>query len=234
MAMGDRRAAERADVRVDFEESADKQTWKPALANPAALVDGARAGALRYGSGAAGLFSDAIFGSGARCSTRPDAPITESNARLQNLATRGAVTADSPSIAGFIAAGGSQRLSVRGVGPTLAAFGLSGALADPPDFGFFPGRRHDGHGGEQRLDRCGGVCGGRSIFISGGQQRRGARLQYSGGGGWILRRSSAGVGGTAGVGLVEVSDMMSGVPAAGAPRLINRRDAAAMSPPQRR
>ncbi|MGH8018641.1 MAG: hypothetical protein ACREIA_10165, partial [Opitutaceae bacterium] len=55
------------------------------------------------------------------------------NARLVNLATRGQAGAGSGAmIAGFVVRGaGSLPVLVRGIGPGLGSFGVSGALADP-------------------------------------------------------------------------------------------------------
>jgi arylsulfatase A-like enzyme len=54
------------------------------------------------------------------------------DARVTNLSARAAVggSAGTP-ILGFVIAGGEKRLIVRGVGPALAGFGVTGALADP-------------------------------------------------------------------------------------------------------
>ena len=55
-------------------------------------------------------------------------------AELTNVSTRGFVgTGDNVMIGGFITAGGngSTQVVVRGLGPTLTQFGVSGALADP-------------------------------------------------------------------------------------------------------
>jgi arylsulfatase A-like enzyme/predicted RecA/RadA family phage recombinase len=54
------------------------------------------------------------------------------DARVTNLSARAAVggTAGTP-ILGFYVAGGDKRLVIRGVGPTLGAFGVTGTLADP-------------------------------------------------------------------------------------------------------
>jgi sugar lactone lactonase YvrE len=54
-------------------------------------------------------------------------------ARLVNLSTRGFVdTGDGVLVAGFVINGSSaKKVLVRGVGPTLAAFGVTGTVADP-------------------------------------------------------------------------------------------------------
>ena len=60
--------------------------------------------------------------------------ISGTGSELTNVSTRGFVGTDqNVIIAGFIASGGdgSTQVLVRGLGPTLAQFGVSGALADP-------------------------------------------------------------------------------------------------------
>jgi hypothetical protein len=54
-------------------------------------------------------------------------------ARLSNLSVRAAMSAGQTLIVGFSVSGGSggRSVLVRGVGPTLAGFGLSGAMTDP-------------------------------------------------------------------------------------------------------
>ena len=53
------------------------------------------------------------------------------NARLANISTRGFVqTGDDVMIGGFIATGGSSRLIVRAIGPSLSGSGVAGALQD--------------------------------------------------------------------------------------------------------
>lgn len=56
-----------------------------------------------------------------------------STARLTNLATRATSLADANALVpGFVVTGtGTKRLLLRNVGPTLASFGVAGALADP-------------------------------------------------------------------------------------------------------
>jgi hypothetical protein len=55
-----------------------------------------------------------------------------SNSRLANIATRGTVLGgDSVMIGGFIIRRSDTRMVVRAIGPSLTAFGISGALQDP-------------------------------------------------------------------------------------------------------
>ena len=55
-----------------------------------------------------------------------------SNSKLGNIATRGTVlSGDSVMIGGFIIFGQNTRVVVRAIGPSLANFGISGALPDP-------------------------------------------------------------------------------------------------------
>jgi uncharacterized delta-60 repeat protein len=72
-----------------------------------------------------GVFAGRIFGG-----LRDGALRTN---RLGNLATRGFVGPDGRNlVAGFVVAGtGSRPLLLRGIGPTLASFGISEALSDP-------------------------------------------------------------------------------------------------------
>ncbi len=62
-----------------------------------------------------------------------DAITASGSSSISNLSTRGRIDAGgSPLIAGFSVHGpGARRMLVRGIGPTLAAFGVNGALGDP-------------------------------------------------------------------------------------------------------
>ncbi|MBS0661308.1 MAG: matrixin family metalloprotease [Verrucomicrobia bacterium] len=54
------------------------------------------------------------------------------SARAANLSTRGFVGAgQNQMIGGFVVSGGTRRVVVRGLGPSLANFGVAGALSDP-------------------------------------------------------------------------------------------------------
>lgn len=67
-----------------------------------------------------------------RTTSSPVRLVVDGSARLVNLSTRTGVAPGRPLIAGFVITGpGSQRVLVRGVGPGLAAFGLTGALPNP-------------------------------------------------------------------------------------------------------
>lgn len=54
-----------------------------------------------------------------------------SESRLSNLSVRAAMAAGQTLIVGFSVSGGNRSIVVRGVGPTLGSFGLSGTMADP-------------------------------------------------------------------------------------------------------
>lgn len=58
-------------------------------------------------------------------------PGNGSVARLSNLSVRAAMTTGQTLIVGFSVSGGSRSILVRGVGPTLASFGVNAAMADP-------------------------------------------------------------------------------------------------------
>jgi hypothetical protein len=59
-------------------------------------------------------------------------PVVLGNGNVANIATRGAVgTGDSLLTAGFVIEHGQKRVLIRGIGPTLGTFGVSGVLADP-------------------------------------------------------------------------------------------------------
>ncbi len=59
----------------------------------------------------------------------PDARLD--GGKLVNISTRGIATAQDKLIAGFVVTELHRRVLVRAIGPTLGAFGLSGAMADP-------------------------------------------------------------------------------------------------------
>ena len=65
-----------------------------------------------------------------RVAALPAPPVA--TGKLINVSTRGRVeTGERILIAGFVVEGGSRRVVIRGVGPALGAFGVTGFLADP-------------------------------------------------------------------------------------------------------
>lgn len=63
----------------------------------------------------------------------PGSPGSSSPSRLQNIATRlNVLTGDNVLIGGFIPTGSvAKKVVIRGIGPSLTAFGITNALADP-------------------------------------------------------------------------------------------------------
>ena len=217
-ALGDRRAGGRTDVAVDFENSADGVTWTPALANPAALVTAPAQGLFDYPAGRARFFRTK-YSLGATTLSSPDTPVAHSDARLVNLATRGAVKAGGAQlIAGFVTSGG-RRLLVRAIGPALTTFGVPGALADPQLALFPAGESTAVAANNDWTDATAFPLAGAFGLPAGSKD---ASLVFgvpAAGGGYTANVS--GVGGLTGVGLVEVYDVTAGPATLDSPRLIN-------------
>ena len=125
----------------DWQTSSTGQAVGPAVAATAARVG---AFALPNGSKDSALL--AVFNNGAHTTSmlRPNSTTgvalteiydtdVEAGSRLINVSARMNVTAgDGTLIAGVVIAGNAPKtLLIRGVGPTLAAFGVTGLLADP-------------------------------------------------------------------------------------------------------
>lgn len=74
-----------------------------------------------------------VQGSGVALAEVYDADTTSSTSRLMNVSTRGnAATGGDALIGGFVISGNaSKRVLLRGAGPSLTQFGVTGALADP-------------------------------------------------------------------------------------------------------
>lgn len=98
-------------------------------ADDALLMTGLSAtSSTRYSS----VVSSLSNGSGAVMNEIYDADPVTTSSRLLNLSVLGTVTPASPLIAGFVVGGsGSETVLIRGVGPTLAAFGISNYLSNP-------------------------------------------------------------------------------------------------------
>jgi subtilisin family serine protease len=148
-----------------------------------------------------------------------------SSARLVNISTRGRVeTGDNVMIGGFIIAGDSPKIVlVRAVGPSLTGFGVPGALANPT-LQLFAGQTPIAENNDWQVSlplcqQSGHTCGTPADIAATGlapsQLAESALLITLAPGPYtaIVR----GVGGTTGVGLVEVF----GVDANSAARLVN-------------
>ncbi len=101
-----------------------------------------RRGSNKWGSAESGtIFGDYYFVEallrykaiiGFDTSTDPGNPSPSSAGRLTNISTRAYVSdANHPMIAGFVVEDGSRTFLLRGIGPTLAGFGVSTAVSDP-------------------------------------------------------------------------------------------------------
>jgi hypothetical protein len=84
----------------------------------------------------AGTYTVIATNSGGSSTSAPATLVVNSGpqvtaARLSNLSVRAAMATGQTLIVGFSVSGGSRGILVRGVGPTLASFGLAGTMADP-------------------------------------------------------------------------------------------------------
>ena len=135
--------------------------------------------------------------------------------RLTNLSIRGNVqTAADIIIAGFGTSGtGTKSILIRGVGPSLAQFGVSGVLPAPELTLFDPASTqiaaNSGWGGSSTLSETFGRVG---AFALAPTSADAAILQSVGVGSYTAELS--GVGGTAGVGLTELYDADAAAPTA--------------------
>ena len=84
----------------------------------------------------AGTYSLTVTNAGGTATTT-NAVVALGTARLANLSIRSAAGTDSDTlIVGFyVGQGTAPSLLVRGIGPTLAAFGVNGTVADPVQIG---------------------------------------------------------------------------------------------------
>jgi sugar lactone lactonase YvrE len=87
-------------------------------------------------TGDAGLYQVRVSGGGLNvlstaATLTVNVVVTGPTARLSNLSVRTAMATGQTLIVGFAVSGGSREVLVRAVGPALAAFGLTTAMADP-------------------------------------------------------------------------------------------------------
>lgn len=122
---------------------------------------------------------------------------------LKNLSTRGRVgTGDEAMIAGFIVKGGRLPVLIRGIGPSLAAFGILGVMNDPQlqlYSGATPIASNDDWRDSQEAE----------ILATGkapGDNRESAIVIELDEGAYTAIMT--GVGGTTGIGLVEINDLL--------------------------
>lgn len=86
----------------------------------------------RASTASQGDYTVVVTNSLGRTTSLPVRLTVDSTARLANLSTRTSVAPSHPLIAGFVVSGGTgQRVLVRGIGPGLTAFGITGTLPDP-------------------------------------------------------------------------------------------------------
>lgn len=135
-----------------------------------------------------------------------------SAARLSNLSVRAAMSAGQTLIVGFSVSGGTRGILMRGVGPTLTGFGLTGAMADPR-LELYDGSslvaQDDDWGNSAALSNAFNSVGAFALIANG---KDAAMLQSIEG-----TRSVQLKGTGAGVALVELYDIGSG----NTPRLVN-------------
>ena len=154
----------------------------------------------------------AITSDPAVLSVNPPSTGGEVTARLSNLSVRAAMTAGQTLIVGFAVSGGNRPVLVRGAGPTLAGFGLSGAMTDPRLQLFADGTlvaQNDNWGNSATLSAAFASVGGFPFLANSADA---AFLQTVEG-----TRSVHLTGTGAGVALVELYDTGTG----NSPRLVN-------------
>lgn len=129
---------------------------------------------------------------------------------ITNLSARTQVgTGDAALVAGFVIAGtGRKTLLIRGVGPTLAGFGVSGVLADPrldlyAAGGGAPIQSNDNWGGDATLAAAFAQSG--AFSLASPSSKDAAMLVTLNPGAYSVVLS--GVNNTTGVGLVEIYEM---------------------------
>ena len=147
--------------------------------------------------------------------------------RLSNMSVRiGAGTGDNTLIVGFVVGGagtsGSKPLLIRGVGPTLATYGVTGTLADPslaliPQGAGTPLATNDDWAGDAQLTSVGNMVG---AFPLSSAASKDAALYLTPASG-VYTVQVTGMGGATGIALAEIYDASSTSYNSTTPRLIN-------------
>ena len=199
---------------------------------PAGLNVNSTTGVISGTPTAAGTFQITLnatntSGSGSGMITLVVNPFGTPSSRLVNLSVRTAAgMGDSSLLAGVVVGGagtsGPKPLLVRAIGPTLAGFGVSGALADPTlDFlqqgSSAPLATNDNWGGNATVTSVGNVVG--AFALTDGASKDSALYLTPAAGIYALK--IAGVGGATGIALAEMYDASGTAYTATIPRLIN-------------
>ncbi|MEI7553616.1 MAG: fibronectin type III domain-containing protein, partial [Verrucomicrobiota bacterium] len=150
---------------------------------------------------------------GAGPPSAPSAPLTVAPpTRLSNLSVRiGAGTGDRTLIVGFVVGGagtsGAKPLLVRGVGPTLASYGVTGTLADPslaliPQGASTALATNDNWAGDAQLTSVGNAVGAFPLASAASKDAAFYLTPASG----VYTVQVTGTGGTTGIALAEIYD----------------------------
>lgn len=135
-----------------------------------------------------------------------DGPVVIGTGDIVNIATRGLVgTGDNVMIGGFVIQQDRRRVLIRGVGPTLSTFGLAGALANPKITllrGETVVATNDDWGSASNLSRITATSSAVGAFPLVAGSADAAILLTLDAGSYTVKLE--GVGGTTGVGLIEV------------------------------
>jgi len=173
----------------------------------ALTITGATAGMNGYDYRAVAVASGAT-------SYSPTGTLYVGNVRIVNLSSRGFVgTGTSDMDAGFIINGsGNKQLLIRGIGPTLASFGITGTLANPMLTLYTSAgavqSTNTVWGGSTALQTAMSAVGAFALPVNSADS-----VLYLGLGNGSHTATVDGVGGSTGVALVEVYDADTGTPA---------------------
>lgn len=161
----------------------------------------------------AGNYSVAVTNSYGSVTSLPAAVAISGNARLVNISTRATVgTGANILISGLVTSGGnSKRILVRGIGPTLSQFGVSGVLARPQltllNNKGSPMATNTVWGGGQTLASAFSQVGAFALPANSADSAILMILQSG-----VYTTQVEGIGGTAGTALAEVYDADTGTP----------------------
>jgi hypothetical protein len=129
------------------------------------------------------------------------------SSRLTNLSTRGFLAAGSDLAVGIGVKGASKSVLVRGIGPTLGLFGVTGALTAPkleviPTGTTIPSETNTAWGGNATLAGVFGAVGAFGLPVTSND----TAILASTGSGTMTARISSAAGGGSGIALAEIYD----------------------------